>query len=510
MRNLFLASIIVAGCDPEHSHDSAHEHAPEETTLQRTVWDGSLEIFLEHKRPVVDVPTSFLVHVTDLASMEPPRNGKLVLVFRHGDGPTIEQAEEGPKRPGIYVSEVRLPKPGRWTFRLRVGGREIGLPEVTAYPSREEALRAPEEEVREGIRFLKEQQWKLGTRIEPAGTRTLVERLHLPAVVAAKPGSRASVLPPVQGRVLSAAGKPFPTLGERVEAGQVLGLVQPPFSDLSAKLVEAEAELARARLSLSQAEQSHARMERLAAGGARSARELEESSFAVQGAKAALEAARALRNAYQGAGFAIREEQGGLPVLELRAPIAGLVVKVGAAIGEQVPENRAVFELLSSETVLVEARVPEADVLRLGASRAAVYETPAARGRFETLGRLVFLGPEVDVANRSVPLVFEASNPDGRLRVGMAIVVHVETGRAEEAPAVPEGSLVEEEGRPVLYVQVAGETFERREVRIGIRDSGFVQIVEGLRAGERVVTRGAYSVRLASASSALPAHGHSH
>jgi RND family efflux transporter MFP subunit len=251
-------------------------------------------------------------------------------------------------------------------------------------------------------------------------------------------------------------------------------------------------------------------MERLAAGGARSARELEESSFAVQGAKAALEAARALRNAYQGAGFAIREEQGGLPVLELRAPIAGLVVKVGAAIGEQVPENRAVFELLSSETVLVEARVPEADVLRLGASRAAVYETPAARGRFETLGRLVFLGPEVDVANRSVPLVFEASNPDGRLRVGMAIVVHVETGRAEEAPAVPEGSLVEEEGRPVLYVQVAGETFERREVRIGIRDSGFVQIVEGLRAGERVVTRGAYSVRLASASSALPAHGHSH
>lgn len=510
MRKLVLAFVLVAGCDPRHPHDSAQEDPPEEKTLQATVWDERFEIFLEHKRVVVDVSTPFVTHVTDLSSFEPRREGKLLFSFRQGDAPAVEQVDEAPKRAGIYIPEIKLPKAGEWTFRLRVAERDIELPKLRVYASQEEARRAPEPEAPLGINFLKEQQWKLRTRIQAARSRKLVERLRLPAVVAAKPGSRASVLPPLPGRVLAPAGKAFPNLGEKVEAGQVLALIQPPVSDLVAKLVEAEAGLARAKLSLTQAEQSHARMEKLAASGARTARELEESSFAVQGAKGTQDAALALRQAYEKAGLAIREEHGGLPVFELRAPIGGVVVQVGAAVGEQVPEDRALFTVLSSEAVLVEGRVPEADVPRVGRSRAAVYETPDAKGRFEPLGKLVFLGPEVDVATRSVPLVYETPNPEGRLRIGMALSVYVETSRAEDALAVPEGSLVEEEGRSVLFVQLAGETFEKRDVKLGIRDSGFAQVLDGLKAGERVVTQGAYALRLASVSTSIPAHGHSH
>lgn len=507
MRRLVLAFILAVGCDHKHPHDDAHE-AAEEKTAQVTVWDARFEIFLEHKRLVVDAPTPFVTHVTDLTSLEPKREGKVAFVFRHGDAPPVERVEDAPKRPGIYIPEIKLSKAGEWGFRLRVDEREIELPKLTVYASKEEAERADVPEAPEGIRFLKEQQWKLRTKIEAVGPRKLVERIRLPAVVSAKPGSRANVLLPLAGRVLAAGEKPFPILGEKVEAGQVLALVQPPISDLAAKLVEAEAEGARTKLALAQAELAHARVEKLAGSGARTTRELEESLYAVQAAKAAQEAATALRGAYAKAGLSL--DKGGLPVFELRAPIAGTVVQIGAAVGEQVGEDRAVFTLLSHDVVLVEARIPEADVPRVGRSREAVYETPDAKGRFTPLGTLVFLGPEVDVATRTVPLIYEAHNPEGRLRIGMALTVYVETRRAEDALAVPDSALVDEEGRSVVFVQLSGETFEKRDLKVGIRDSGFVQVLDGLRPGERVVTQGAYAVRLASVSTALPAHGHSH
>jgi membrane fusion protein, heavy metal efflux system len=125
-------------------------------------------------------------------------------------------------------------------------------------------------------------------------------------------------------------------------------------------------------------------------------------------------------------------------------------------------------------------------------------------------GRLVYLGTSVDPKTRAVALVYEVPNPDGRLRIGMALTVYVETAHVEEALVVPVAALVDEDGRAVAFVQVSGETFEKRDLTLGIRDGEFVQILAGLAAGERVVTKGGYAVRLASVSTTIPAHGHAH
>ena len=71
-------------------------------------------------------------------------------------------------------------------------------------------------------------------------------------------------------------------------------------------------------------------------------------------------------------------------------------------------------------------------------------------------------------------------------------------------------TVVEEDGRPIAFVQVSGETFEKRDLELGIRDGNLIQVLSGVAEGERVVTKGAYAVRLASVSSAIPAHGHVH
>jgi hypothetical protein len=75
---------------------------------------------------------------------------------------------------------------------------------------------------------------------------------------------------------------------------------------------------------------------------------------------------------------------------------------------------------------------------------------------------------------------------------------------------IPESAVVDEDGRPTAYVLLDGEHFLKRDLELGIRDTGFVQVKKGLEVGERVVTKGGYAIRLASVSSVIPAHGHAH
>lgn len=519
MRKIVWALILVSGCDPHHHEEAEKTKGEEERTAQVTAWGDRFEIFLEHKLIVANQPVTFAIHVTEIGTAQARREGKITLVLTPAAGSAIEHVEDAPTGPGIYLPAIRFPTAGGWKVGIRIpvdGGEcRVELPPVTVYATAGEALKAPEPVAPEGITFLKEQQWKLLTRVEPTGRRRMVERLRLPAVISARPGCKAALVPPLAGRLLAPPGRPCPPLGGRVEAGEVLALIQPPISDFAARIVEAEAEVVKTRLASDQAELTHARIKKLAAGQARTERDLQESEFALQTAKAGHQAAVALRAAYEKSGAAVRPETGSHPVFELRAPFRGVITHIGGAAGEYVPSDRALFTLLDADTVFIEARVPESDIARIGSSRDAVYERPDARGTFVPIlgdggGRLILVGAEVDAATRTIPLIYEVKNLEGNLRIGMALALHLETARAEETLVVPDSALVDEDGRFVAFVQVSGETFEKRDLKIGIRDSGFAQVLEGLSPGERIVTRGAYAVRLASVSTSLPAHGHAH
>ena len=86
----------------------------------------------------------------------------------------------------------------------------------------------------------------------------------------------------------------------------------------------------------------------------------------------------------------------------------------------------------------------------------------------------------------------------------------VETRRRQKALAIPKTAVMDEAGETVVYVQVGGESFQRRRVELGIRDAGLVEIRRGVEPGERVATKGAYSIRLATLSKQVIGHGHTH
>jgi membrane fusion protein, heavy metal efflux system len=153
--------------------------------------------------------------------------------------------------------------------------------------------------------------------------------------------------------------------------------------------------------------------------------------------------------------------------------------------------------------------VPAAQAANVSRSAGAEFRVEGSE-RVYAARRVVSVGSVIDSLSRTVPVLLEVANPDGSLRVGANARVAVRTGLRESGVVISASAVLDEDGRPIAYVQPAGERFEKRELALGGREGERVLVRAGLRPGERVVTGAAYQVRLASLSTSVPAHGHEH
>jgi len=350
--------------------------------------------------------------------------------------------------------------------------------------------------------------------MEPLAQRPLTERVSAPAVVRVAPERRAEVAPPVAGR-FEAAGERPPRLGDVIAAGALLGHVRPAFTDHSARLQEARADVVRTKLAADLADRVLDRTEQLVERRVRSEREQEEARFAAEIAHEEYRAAQAVDAALRTTGAVFGPD--GSALFELRAPIAGTVREVRAVTGSYVGVEDGLFEIRDDSVVHVAAHVrPEwlPDIALDGGTLFVRPRGPADESSAGTLAvegaRLVLVGDEIEPHNLTVPVVFEVPNPSGLLHFGELVEVQFQTAETRPGLAVPVSALVEEEGRPVIFVQTAGETFEKRHPELGIRDGDLVEVVSGIAEGEWVVTRGGYAIRLAAAAGSVPAHSHAH
>ena len=177
--------------------------------------------------------------------------------------------------------------------------------------------------------------------------------------------------------------------------------------------------------------------------------------------------------------------------------------------GASVKEGTQLFRLVALDRVNVVGSLPEAALPRLNELVGAELEVPGFSSPV-SLHHLVTVGRVLDPESRTVPIIYELRNPDRRIVIGQAVSLRIFSAEATNAVTVPESAIVDDAGKPVVFVQVGGELFDRRTVQLGNREAGQVQVTGEIMAGERIVIRGAPLIRLAALSPQVPAHGHTH
>ena len=490
---LVAAALLAVSCRPPAT-DQPASPTEEEQPIRVTLWSDSTELYLEHPPLVVGLPAKLAVHLTDLTDFRPIEVGAIVLRIRpRADGTPFEVKADGPTSPGIFGPVVTATAPGEYDVDLIVRSRQandsLRLPRVTVYGEDDDIPLGSA--AAEGIAFLKEQQWKtVGFTTVFATAGSLRSGVDVSGEIEAAAGRQAVVTTPVAGVLEPAGLRTAPAPGQWVRAGQTLALLTPA-------LAEGGTGYASARARLKEAEHENERAKRLVAAEAAPARRLEEAENLLEAARTDLASI----------GVPDPGETGGR--ITLRAPIAGLIVERHAVAGSQLAAGTMVFSIVDPSVVWLTARVPAHLIASIGREPRARF-TIDGDTRSGAAGRLLSSSPVVDSVSRTVALLFEVDNRDRRIRIGGTARVTLEQGAAEPGTIVPASAVVEEDGRPISYVQVAGERFERRELVIGARQGDQLLVRRGIAAGERVVVGAAYQVRLASLSTAVPAHGHEH
>jgi RND family efflux transporter MFP subunit len=415
-------------------------------------------------------------------------------------------------RPGAFRVEGTLPAAGRYRWALVVDAPALAdrheLGAITVFPDEATAVADAEKQPApdpSAFAYLKEQQWTNAfatNRVRPVELRSAT---RAPASIEPLAGGEAIVAAPAAGRFVA---ETLIAIGASVRGGQVLGRVEPRLAGGEDRVTLA-ATVSEARTTLESTRAEQSRSEQLLAQRAVPARRVEEARRAVSIAETRLQAAESR--------LAQRDETlrsgGGASsgnAFVLHAPISGRIAAVMATLGASYDEGAPLFRIVRTDRVELRTQIPAAD------ATSARNVTELA---FEVAGREepILLHPRdardaglVDPTTLALPVLFDVENPDGQLLVGQTGTALLYQRDPVRGLGVPRAAVLLEGGRPYVFVQVGGERFVRRYIDITARDGDWIGVRSGLRDGDRVVTRGAYDVQLASAAKGLPAEGHVH
>lgn len=477
-----------------------------------THYTSDIELFVEFPPFVVGQQVAFAAHLTRLektgsGSDRAVAEGTLHVMLT-GGGAAEERATSGVSgTPGIFRPVLTPKHPGKRTlvFHLVAPGidsvHELGEVQVHAGSESAESSLPPKADEAGAIGFTKEQQWNTDFATRPVVQRTLRESVAVMASIRPRAGGEARISAPSAG-LLKPVGESFARVGMRVVPGQTLAFLTP---QVGAETDAATLQLAveRARINVEHTERELRRLEGLLHLEAVPGKRVEEARSAHRLAQAELNAAKDRVSMFQGGG-------GGIA---LKAPVRGTVVDVAGSPGAAVQAGQMLVHIADLRRLWIEARVAETDLGRIDKPDGIAFKTDEQNSLVLEVGRnarSVAFGGLVDPTTRTVPVIFEFDNPGEKLKAGMHVRGALFTGKTEQTVAIPASAVVDDNGQSVVYIQRDGESFERRVVALGLRDGDWLAVRAGVKSGERVVTLGAYQVRLAAMAPAEAGHGHAH
>jgi len=491
----FLAMSCNNRAEDAHAHNEDGSHVGEEIPrLSETIWTDETELFVEFPALVVGNGSKFAAHFTVLDKHQPVREGS-VTVSLIKDGQGIRNTVDAPTSPGIFSPSIQPKEAGNYqlVFELTTPdySDKIMIDNVKVYANADEAIEVLGTEEEDGsISFLKEQAWKIDFQTAPVISGKIYDVINTSGVWMPSPGSTKSLAAKSNGVVDFKVNSL--TEGTAVKQGQLLmslnsqGLAS---NNLSTDIASAKAKF-------QQAKSEYERKKELYESKIVPKSEFEkvESSFEIAKAN------------YQSL---VSGVSGGSK--QIRAPFDGFIKSITVSNGDYVEQGVALVTVGTHQSRVLKAQLAPNYGLTMGNVQGIWYQDNDNQWKDVTdaEGKILSIGKDVERENPLIS-VFAEVNATVDMPIGSLTPVQIAMGNATQNTMIPVSALLEDYGSYSVMVQLSGESFERRPVKIGKRNGENVEILQGLQVGEVVVTTGAYQVKMASMSGSTPAHGHEH
>lgn len=337
------------------------------------------------------------------------------------------------------------------------------------------------------VRLTPEELSRIQLELVPVAQGKILSHRQFPATVQANQNELAEVTTLIRGRVV----KVHVDVGQDVKKGALLAMLH------SVDLGVAEGDYLKAGARLHEAELAHLRAKELFENKAISLAELLRREAAMKTARAEV---REAQNRLQLLGVPPEEierldrELTIKADMPLRAPFAGRVITRNLTQGEVVETEQKLFTVANLTDVWVIGNVPEKDVQFIRKDQ-RVNVVVAAYPHAIFSGTITYVGDVLDPATRTMSLRVTVPNPDRLLKPEMFAIISVYGTSSKDALSVPLAALQDGPGGKMVFVQREAGIFEARTVKLGNEAGDVVSVLEGVKAGEQVVTKGSFALK---------------
>jgi len=269
--------------------------------------------------------------------------------------------------------------------------------------------------------------------------------------------------------------------GRKVSAGQLLVLLED--DDLRARVDQARAGLTEGEARERNSRRQYDRTKSLVQKGVASQQQFDDAESDFERAQAALEVAKA--------NVAFAEAQ--LAETAIRAPFEGLLGQRRIDVGAFVRDGAPLGSIVDLDPVEIVFAVPERHLSEVHVGQ-PVSTTVVSHSDRAFPGTVSFVDPEIDPTNRTVTVKAVIPNPEFVLRSGQFATVELRVARHPGMPVVPEEAVVPDGERVLVFVVEDGQA-SPRQIKTGVRLPGRVEVIDGLKAGERIVRTGHEKLR---------------
>jgi cobalt-zinc-cadmium efflux system membrane fusion protein len=500
MRKIFLlfacATTFIIGCtDKDSSKSDTHKKHIHIKPESYTIYSDKLELFVEFNSLIIGKTTKFTAHFTQLGNKFKAIDEGSVSIKLVGVKDQPSYKSESPASLGIFKLKLKPINTGMYNLVFNIKTQSftdtITIKNVMVFKDKKSAISNQKLIPDPAITYLKEQAWKVAFANTKVIKRPFSEIIKTTGHILPAQGDEVIITAKSNGIITFGNSKK--QIGSAVNSGENL------FSISGGGLTEnnIDHDFATAKAEFEKNKADYDRAQKLITEKVISQKEFQNIELKFKNTQTHF---NTIAKNYSGNGK------------NITSPISGFIKNILVSEGQYVQIGQAIASVSQNQRLMLKAEVPQKHYTKLGSIASAnfitaydnkVYNTDSLNGQFISYGK------STDEHAFYIPVNFEIDNK-GDIIPGSYIEIFLKTNEVKDVLTIPYSALLEEQGHYYAFVQTSGEGFEKRELELGINDGIDIQVISGIKENERVVSKGAYQIKLATMSGKMPAHGHEH